>query len=91
MESITAVRYLLASGTQVRNEEFGLLFYTMKGPQLYFLSCGAALDAEFFHGEHTVEQWLRTENQAGVNSPNRIEMINRSLNRLKDKGVIIEC
>ena len=41
-------RYKLAPGTQVREEDFGLLFYTMRGPRLFFLKCGRLLEPGFF-------------------------------------------
>ncbi len=80
----------MASGTQVRNEDFGLLFYTMKGPRLYFLSSGALLDGAFFNGGHSLEEWLGEGNQADKMPRDRLREIKISLDRLKDKGVIIE-
>ena len=41
-------KYKLAPGTQVREEDFGLLFYTMSGPRLYFLNSGDLIQADFF-------------------------------------------
>jgi putative mycofactocin binding protein MftB len=90
MNQTESSRYVLASGTQVREEDFGLLFYTMKGPRLYFLSSGASLDVAFFRGEHTLEKCLRTENEAESISQDRLEKIKKVLSRLVEKGVIIE-
>ena len=89
MASITAARYRLASGTQVREEDFGLLFYTMAGPRLYFLSSGKALEPDFFEGKVTLDQWLsRCKVQESVS---KALLIEKSLNQLKNKGVIFEC
>ena len=84
-------RYTLADGTQVREEEFGLLFYTMAGPRLYFLHSGHALESRFFQGEFTLEQWM--ERQRGRRPVQKKHMLGlkRSLNQLKEKGVLIEC
>ena len=91
MESITATRYILAADTQVREEDFGLLFYTMTGPRLYFVSSGKALKPNFFEGNVSLEQWLsRCKVQDSV-SKARVTEIQKSLKKLKDKGVILEC
>jgi putative mycofactocin binding protein MftB len=84
-------RYVLASGTQVREEDFGLLFYTMKGPRLYFLSCGQLLDASFFQGKLKLKEWVRLEKERRSVSQERITGMENSLDQLKDKGVIVEC
>lgn len=88
---IKKTRYILSSGTQVRDENFGLLFYTMQGPRLYFLSSGPLLGRSFFQGELTLEQWIRQENGDGSVPEERIEGIIKSLDQLKDKGVILGC
>jgi len=90
MASTTAARYILASGTQVREEDFGLLFYTMAGPRLYFLSSGKALDPEFFEGQVTLDQWLSRRKIQDSVSKARILKIENNLNQLKEKGVILE-
>ena len=84
-------RYKLAPGSQVREENFGLLFYTMAGPRLYFLSCGGLLDRGFFNGELTLVKWIR-QNRGWdpVHKAWMLSLIN-NLNQLKEKGVIIEC
>ncbi|MFC1533619.1 mycofactocin biosynthesis chaperone MftB [Thermodesulfobacteriota bacterium] len=80
-------RYILAPGTEVREEDFGLLFYTMKGPRLFFLKCGRLLEPGFFRGEMSLSQWLARlsliESQA--------LSLKNTLTRLKAKGVILEC
>ncbi len=81
----------MASGTQVRKEDFGLLFYTMKGPRLYFLSSGSVLDTTFFQGKCTPDEWI-TNNAKGKATLKRVrDQIKNSLEHLRDKGVIVEC
>ena len=84
-------KYVLTSGTQVREEDFGLLFYTMNGPRLYFLSSGDLLDGSFFKGELTFNHWIRLKREEGSVPEERVGGIKKSLHELKDKGVIIEC
>ena len=86
-----AGRYKLAPGAQVREEEFGLLFYHRAGPRLYFLNCGPLLDEHFFAGEFTLEKWM-DRNTAGVSiTPSKILSLKKNLDKLKKKGVILEC
>ena len=91
MESITTARYRLAPGTQVREEVFGLLFYTMAGPRLYFVSCGKALDPDFFEGTATLDQWLSRGKMPDTVSQARLLEIEKNLHQLTEKGVILEC
>jgi putative mycofactocin binding protein MftB len=84
-------RYTLALGTQVREEEFGLLFYTMAGPRLYFLHSGHALDSHFFQGKFTLEQWMEQQRGRRPAQELQVQGLKRSLNQLKEKGVLIEC
>jgi len=83
--------YVLTSGTQVREEDFGLLFYTMHGPRLYFLSSGDLLDGSFFQGELTLDEWMRLKQEEGSAPEEPILGIGKVLDQLKDKGVIVEC
>jgi putative mycofactocin binding protein MftB len=83
-------RYELAPGTQVREEDFGLLFYTMVGPRLYFLSCGGLLGSGFFNGELTLETWIRQITTGDSVPKTLIQNLKNSLNQLREKGVIIE-
>jgi hypothetical protein len=87
----TNKKYILASGTQVRKEDFGLLFYTKTGPRLYFLSCGQSLAPDFFEGRLGLDQWI--ENRQGRNpvTKTRLMGIRKGLQRLNGKGVIREC
>jgi putative mycofactocin binding protein MftB len=91
MKAKLDLRYKLAQGSQVREEDFGLLFYTMAGPRLYFFPCAELLDRGFFSGEFTLGTWMH-HNRGKDAVPNALmlSLIN-SLNQLKEKGVIIEC
>jgi putative mycofactocin binding protein MftB len=80
-------KYKLAPGTQVREEDFGLLFYTMKGPRLYFLSCGSLLESGFFKGQEGLGDRLKGK---GL-SQTRALSLRSSLDQLKEKGVLLEC
>jgi putative mycofactocin binding protein MftB len=91
MKSKPETRYKLASGSQVREENFGLLFYTMVGPRLYFLSCGGLLHRDFFNGELTLEKWIRKSTSLDSVPKTVIRSLKNSLNQLQEKGVIIEC
>ena len=84
-------KYRLAPGTQVREEDFGLLFYTMAGPRLYFLSSGNLLRRDFFQGKLAFDQWVEQRVDTGAVPEARISEIRTMLNRLKDKDVIVEC
>lgn len=82
--------YILAPGTQVREEDFGLLFYNMSDPRLYFISLGDTLDSRFFVGQKTLEQWLAEREPDGeINWDQLLRMVH-VLRQLRDKGVIIE-
>jgi putative mycofactocin binding protein MftB len=91
MDHKDEVKYKLAPGTQVREEEFGLLFYTMNGPRLYFLASGKILGDRYFLGEKTLKDWL--ENHAGVGplAQHRLAVLTEAMDRLAKKGVILAC
>jgi putative mycofactocin binding protein MftB len=80
-------RYRLASGSQVREEDFGLLFYSMQGPRLYFFTCGSSLSPLFFEGKKTLLQCVKDR---GL-SERRALSLAAGLDQLKEKGVILEC
>jgi putative mycofactocin binding protein MftB len=80
-------RYRLASGSQVREEDFGLLFYSMQGPRLYFFTCGSSLSPLFFEGKKTLPQCVKDR---GL-SERRALSLAAGLDQLKEKGVILEC
>jgi putative mycofactocin binding protein MftB len=91
MEKMVFSSYDLAPGTQVREEDFGLLFYTIGGPRLYFLSSGPFLKSDFFGSGVDLKGWVE---RMGVNhapARSRLLLLKQSLDRLKEKGVIIEC
>ena len=85
-----AFRYKLAAGTQVREEDFGLLFYTRQGPQLYFLSSGKLLRCEFFESDMTLTQWLQNHCDDTAASARQTPALKNALTGLKDKGVLLE-
>jgi putative mycofactocin binding protein MftB len=80
-------KYKLASGTQVREEDFGLLFYTMQGPRLYFLSSGSLIGSGFFAENKTLGQYVKDRHLSGSQG----RSLERSLDRLREKGVLLEC
>ena len=82
-------KYSLTPGTQVREEAFGLLFYTMAGPRLYFLSSGAILDSRFFQGELTLEQWIDRRYEGPSVPKSQICRLKETLRQLQEKGVIL--
>lgn len=84
-------RYTLAPGCQVREEDFGLLFYTQQGPGLYFVSSGDLLGEDFFQGRHTLEEWRLQGAVSGPLSEARLSELKKTLNSLKEKGVILAC
>jgi putative mycofactocin binding protein MftB len=84
-------KYKLAPGTQVREEDFGLLFYHRVGPRLFWVPCGRLLEVRFFQGEIPLKQWLREESPRILVPDSRLLSLARALNQLKDKGVIVEC
>jgi putative mycofactocin binding protein MftB len=85
------LRYKLASGTQVREEDFGLLFYQMQGPRLYFLSSGKHIREDFFSGEKTLEVLLHSPDASPESIKNIAAKIEKVLSELVGKGVIVEC
>ncbi len=88
-EPRAGTRYRLAAGTQVREEEFGLLFYTMAGPRLYFLASGDLLEERFFGGEWTLAKWLAASPEPRSLSQGRVAGLKAGLDRLCEKGVIV--
>lgn len=84
-------RYILVPGAQVREEKFGLLFYIMQGPRLYFLSSGRLLDSRFFQGELSLDQWIERHTGRDLVPRSRMLGLKKALKRLKEKGVLLEC
>lgn len=84
-------KYRLATGTQVRQEDFGLLFYTMSGPRLYFLPVKQWVAPDFFEGRFSLSGWLE-KNESPVKEAGKLyQKIETCLHQLKEKGVILEC
>jgi putative mycofactocin binding protein MftB len=83
-------KYKLARGAQVREEDFGLLFYNMHGPRLYFLASANLLREEFFQGHISLETWIDKSHPPSNDITTRIPGLRKSLKILADKGVIIE-
>ena len=84
-------RYALSSGTQVRKEDFGLLFYTMSGPRLYFLPSSDILPASYFDGKTELNSWLSNYQTSQSLSEKQIRGLAEALAQLVEKGVIHEC
>ena len=85
------VKYKLAPGARVREEDFGLLFYNMHGPRLYFLSSGSLLSEKFFQGQITLDAWIGKIHPKSENLAMRTTALKKPLKKLVEKGVIIEC
>lgn len=83
-------KYKLNRGSQVREEDFGLLFYKMSGPRLYFISSGDLLSPDFFRGDMTLEEWIDKKNDDNM-SETRIYELRDVLAQLCKNEVIIEC
>ena len=81
---------MLSPGAQVREEDFGLLFYTMAGPRLYSLSSGELLGGHFFEGQLTLQQWIERRPGGQPVPRERVLKLKEALNQLKEKGVILE-
>jgi putative mycofactocin binding protein MftB len=91
MKPMSEGKYKLTPGTQVREEDFGLLFYTMAGPRLYFMSAGDLITCAFFQGQLTLEQWIGRHVGQRAMKTTPVSDLRKSLSHLKEKGVIIEC
>lgn len=80
--------YKLAPGVQMRKEDFGLLFYKMKGPRLFFLPSKNLLEEDFFQQKISLGNSLfhRKEHVP----KNTLEVLHKALQQLIKKGVILE-
>ncbi|MBI5604088.1 MAG: mycofactocin biosynthesis chaperone MftB [Deltaproteobacteria bacterium] len=85
------LRYTLAPGCQVREEDFGLLFYNARGPRLFFVSSGKLLKENFFTGEHTLETWWQECLAQDPAAKAGLGEMEKTLDHLREKGVILEC
>ena len=81
-------KYKLNRGSQVREEDFGLLFYRMNGPRLYFISSADLISPDFFKGDMTLEEWLDKNREDGHNET-RISELREISKRYKDIPIII--
>ena len=52
--------YKLEDGVQVRQENFGLLFYDYRGPRLYFLPSEDLIEDDFFDGRQAMRDLVET-------------------------------
>ena len=84
-------RYTLAKGTQVREEDFGLLFYQMNGPRLHFVASGNLLTEDFFRGKMTLEAWMGAREGLPEDNSQAVKAFAEALQQLTQKGVIVEC
>jgi putative mycofactocin binding protein MftB len=80
--------YKLAPGVQVRKEDFGLLFYKMKGPRLFFLPSKNLLEENFFKQKTSLRKSLSQRKEQVPN--NSLEILQKALQQLIKKGVILE-
>ena len=85
------MRFKLAPGSQVREEDFGLLFYTMEGPRLYFISSGDLIGTDFFEGVMSMDQYIIRRFGQDSDKRTGIRGLKDSLDILTEKGVIFEC
>lgn len=69
---------------RVRKENFGLLFYDLRGPKLLFAETGLALTPTFF--TETASQPQQLEKMR----PQENQKIRRFLNQLVEKGFLYE-
>lgn len=75
----------------MREEDFGLLFYTMAGPRLFFLGSGKLLGTGFFDGKLTLSQWIAQEGAAQDLREEQTTRLQEVLDSLRARGVLIEC
>ncbi len=76
--------YVLHPDCRVRREEFGLLFYDLKGPKLLFVESGDLLEAEAFGPASASASVL-----AGRSAPER-RRIEGLVRTLVTKGFLLE-
>ena len=91
MKSGLKTRYSLCDGIQVREEDFGLLFYSMYGPKLFFLSSGNLLNVVFFKGEQSLVQWMNEHSESHLPDNRKLDSLMKKLTQLVEKGIINEC
>jgi putative mycofactocin binding protein MftB len=74
----------------VRQEDFGLLFYTQSGPRLYFLPSADLLQESFFTGNQNLSQWLSSVHAQVPPTAAKIRSLEQALSELAQKGVLVE-
>ncbi len=77
-------QYVLHADCRVRKEEFGLLFYDLRGPKLLFVETGDLLEPELFQTGRASANAL-----AGSSKSERLR-VERLLRSLVEKGFIRE-
>ncbi len=81
--------YRLADGVQVRNENFGLLFYDYRGPRLYFVPSKELFGDVFFEGRQPVGDLLdRLCEDAPLQRVQIQAQLKQVLEALEGKGLI---
>jgi putative mycofactocin binding protein MftB len=81
--------YKLASGVQVRDEKFGLLFYNYRGPRLYFLSTKDLITSDFFNGHKSASELIESICSQNMWPKVRVrDRIGQVLIMLEKKGLI---
>nr|WP_321398104.1 mycofactocin biosynthesis chaperone MftB [uncultured Desulfobacter sp.] len=75
---------MLRSTSQVREEQFGLLFYSSLGPKLLFAETGTALSCEFFSSNAVQKQVM------GSLSDDQKTIVLNFLRQLVKKGFAYE-
>lgn len=76
--------FVLRATCQVRQEQFGLLFYSSLGPKLLFAETGAALPCAFFQKDSVQKKVLASLSDAEK------ETILSFLRQLVKKGFVYE-
>jgi putative mycofactocin binding protein MftB len=81
--------YRLAEGVQVRNEVFGILFYDVRGPRLYFVPSKNMITDEFFEGKQRVADLLERLYAEMPRPRNWVrDQLRQILEKLERKGLI---
>ncbi len=90
MSSQTAIT--LCHGVQVRNEKFGLLFYSYRGPRLYFVPTKDLLQDSYFDGSQSASSMIDSICRRDQKMPRLWveKQVGNLLGLLKDKELISE-
>lgn len=84
--------YKLWDGVQVREEDFGLLFYDYRGPKLIFLPSKDLIPEDFFSGDRTAGALVDSLcSRHGESYRDLVrDQVDRILEILLSKGLIYE-